>query len=100
VGVLDSDFSNIKKTTCHHTLKCVVFYRRSFLGCSRNNYNLKVVVFVKFLDINIYKCNFYKNSMKRSSRRWKKKRQMRWKWQRKRLKKEKKKRKLHRQRSK
>ena len=30
--------------------------------------------------------------MKRSSRRWKKKGQMRWKWQRKRIKKEKKKR--------
>jgi large subunit ribosomal protein L41e len=30
--------------------------------------------------------------MKRSSRRWKKKRQMRWKWQRKRMKKEKRKR--------
>jgi large subunit ribosomal protein L41e len=28
-------------------------------------------------------------TMKRSSRRWKKKRQMRWKWQRKRMKKEK-----------
>ena len=38
--------------------------------------------------------------MKRSSRRWKKKRQMRWKWQRKRLKKEKRKRKLKRARSK
>ena len=34
--------------------------------------------------------------MKRSSRRWKKKGQMRWKWQRKRLKKEKRKRKLKR----
>jgi len=34
--------------------------------------------------------------MKRSSRRWKKKNQMRWKWQRKRLKKEKRKRKLKR----
>ncbi len=32
--------------------------------------------------------------MKRSSRRWKKKRQMRWKWQRKRMKKEKRKRKV------
>ena len=39
-------------------------------------------------------------SMKRSSRRWKKKRQMRWKWQRKRLRKEKHKRKLRRARSK
>jgi len=38
--------------------------------------------------------------MKRSSRRWKKKGQMRWKWQRKRLRKEKHKRKLKRARSK
>ncbi len=38
--------------------------------------------------------------MKRSSRRWKKKGQMRWKWQRKRLRKEKRKRKLRRERSK
>jgi hypothetical protein len=37
--------------------------------------------------------------MKRSSRRWKKKRQMRWKWQRKRLRKEKHKRKARRARS-
>jgi thiamine pyrophosphate-dependent acetolactate synthase large subunit-like protein len=37
--------------------------------------------------------------MKRSSRRWKKKNQMRWKWQRKRLKKEKHKRKARRARS-
>jgi len=37
--------------------------------------------------------------MKRSSRRWKKKGQMRWKWQRKRLRKEKHKRKLRRARS-
>jgi len=37
--------------------------------------------------------------MKRSSRRWKKKGQMRWKWQRKLLKKEKRKRRLHRERS-
>ncbi len=34
--------------------------------------------------------------MKRSSRRWKKKRQMRWKWQRKRIRKEKRKRKQKR----
>jgi len=40
------------------------------------------------------------STMKRSSRRWKKKRQMRWKWQRKRLKKEKHKRKMRRARSK
>ena len=41
--------------------------------------------------------NFIHNLiMKRSSRRWKKKGQMRWKWQRKRLKKEKRKRKLKR----
>ena len=36
--------------------------------------------------------HFFYCIMKRSSRRWKKKRQMRWKWQRKRMKKEKKKR--------
>jgi len=35
-------------------------------------------------------------AMKRSSRRWKKKRQMRWKWQRKRMKKERRLRKQHR----
>jgi len=35
---------------------------------------------------------FLEYSMKRSSRRWKKKGQMRWKWQRKRMKKEKRKR--------
>ena len=40
------------------------------------------------------------SNMKRSSRRWKKKRQMRWKWQRKGLKKEKRKRKMRRARSK
>lgn|GEM_PF-372859 len=34
----------------------------------------------------------WRNLMKRSSRRWKKKGQMRWKWQRKRIKKEKRKR--------
>jgi len=44
----------------------------------------------------IYKCVRYFYFMKRSSRRWKKKRQMRWKWQRKRIRKEKRKRKLHR----
>lgn len=38
----------------------------------------------------------FTSKMKRSSRRWKKKGQMRWKWQRKRLKKEKRKRKLKR----
>ena len=38
--------------------------------------------------------------MKRSSRRWKKKRQMRWKWQRKKLRKEKHKRKAKRARAK
>jgi len=38
--------------------------------------------------------------MKRSSRRWKKKGQMRWKWQRKRIRKEKARRKAHRARSK
>lgn len=32
---------------------------------------------------------FQSNTMKRSSRRWKKKGQMRWKWQRKRMRKEK-----------
>lgn len=37
-----------------------------------------------------------KNIMKRSSRRWKKKRQMRWKWQRKRMRKEKRRRKANR----
>ena len=35
-------------------------------------------------------------AMKRSSRRWKKKRQMRWKWQRKRIRKEKRRRKANR----
>jgi large subunit ribosomal protein L41e len=49
---------------------------------------------------NPFKQNSHKNSMKRSSRRWKKKGQMRWKWQRKRLRKEKHKRKLKRARSK
>jgi large subunit ribosomal protein L41e len=43
-----------------------------------------------------YKWKFGLVVMKRSSRRWKKKGQMRWKWQRKRLKKEKRKRKLKR----
>ena len=49
---------------------------------------------------NLYKLPLSFINMKRSSRRWKKKRQMRWKWQRKRLRKEKRKRKLHRERSK
>jgi len=44
----------------------------------------------------LYKRTLGNNKMKRSSRRWKKKGQMRWKWQRKRLKKEKRKRKLKR----
>jgi len=44
----------------------------------------------------LYKRRFGIIKMKRSSRRWKKKGQMRWKWQRKRLKKEKRKRKLKR----
>ena len=48
----------------------------------------------------LYKSTFSQNNMKRSSRRWKKKRQMRWKWQRKRLRKEKRKRKQRRARSK
>ncbi len=46
--------------------------------------------------LKLYKENFGLVIMKRSSRRWKKKGQMRWKWQRKRLKKEKRKRKLKR----
>jgi len=46
----------------------------------------------------VYKAILGLNNMKRSSRRWKKKGQMRWKWQRKRLKKEKRKRKLKRSR--
>ncbi len=50
--------------------------------------------------LKLYKPRNIKTPMKRSSRRWKKKRQMRWKWQRKRLKKEKKKRKIHRERTK
>lgn len=41
---------------------------------------------------NLKKGDNFLNNMKRSSRRWKKKRQMRWKWQRKRMKKEKRKR--------
>ncbi len=49
-----------------------------------------------YLFENIYKANFSSCFMKRSSRRWKKKRQMRWKWQRKRLKRVKKKRKQRR----
>jgi large subunit ribosomal protein L41e len=54
-------------------------------------------VFSSTLNILSYH-NIYKRTrnlcsqMKRSSRRWKKKRQMRWKWQRKRMKKEKRKR--------
>jgi large subunit ribosomal protein L41e len=45
---------------------------------------------------NLYKqIQFSIISMKRSSRRWKKKGQMRWKWQRKRMKKEKRKRKAN-----
>ena len=47
----------------------------------------------------VYKYVFSESIMKRSSRRWKKKGQMRWKWQRKRLKKEKRKRRLHRERA-
>ena len=51
---------------------------------------------VKFLR-KLYKAKFKLIiTMKRSSKRWKKKGQMRWKWQRKRLKKEKRKRKLKR----
>ena len=47
--------------------------------------------------LKLYKWNFgLVITMKRSSRRWKKKGQMRWKWQRKRLKKEKRKRKMKR----
>jgi len=52
------------------------------------------IIFEKVFQMqNLYKPN--KNlvfQMKRSSRRWKKKGQMRWKWQRKRMKKEKRKR--------
>jgi len=47
-----------------------------------------------FTTQNIYKqIKNLRIQMKRSSRRWKKKGQMRWKWQRKRMKKEKRKRK-------
>jgi large subunit ribosomal protein L41e len=46
--------------------------------------------------IKLYKAYLGFIRMKRSSKRWKKKGQMRWKWQRKRLKKEKRKRKLKR----
>ncbi len=46
--------------------------------------------------LKLYKVKFGLVVMKRSSRRWKKKGQMRWKWQRKRLKKEKRKRKMKR----
>jgi hypothetical protein len=48
----------------------------------------------------IYKQIFFIPFMKRSSRRWKKKRQMRWKWQRKKLRKAKHLRKVRRDRSK
>jgi len=47
-----------------------------------------------FINKRFIKKEFFNiNKMKRSSRRWKKKGQMRWKWQRKRMKKEKRKRK-------
>jgi len=49
---------------------------------------------------NIYKQILFTKNMKRSSRRWKKKRQMRWKWQRKKLRKSKHLRKVRRERSK
>jgi len=52
------------------------------------------------LKVKVFKLNLPNIIMKRSSKRWKKKRQMRWKWQRKRLRKEKHKRKLRRARSK
>ena len=55
---------------------------------------------IKICRANLYKLIFSPIFMKRSSRRWKKKNQMRWKWQRKRLKKEKHKRKLRRERAK
>jgi len=52
------------------------------------------------LDIKkIYKQLFFIMIMKRSSRRWKKKGQMRWKWQRKRIREEKRRRRLHRERT-
>jgi large subunit ribosomal protein L41e len=51
---------------------------------------------VGFVAGKTYKVGVGLVCMKRSSRRWKKKGQMRWKWQRKRLKKEKRKRKLKR----
>lgn len=44
------------------------------------------------MEVNVTQTNCVKNKLKRSSRRWKKKKQMRWKWQRKRIKKEKRKR--------
>jgi len=52
--------------------------------------------FKVFGRLKLYKVKFRLVVMKRSSRRWKKKGQMRWKWQRKRLKKEKRKRKMKR----
>lgn len=61
---------------------------------------------MKFFNLHESKSEIFIHSscggmqMKRSSRRWKKKRQMRWKWQRKKLKKEKHKRKVKRARSK
>jgi large subunit ribosomal protein L41e len=46
-------------------------------------------IFIAFHNEMLKKGYLFLNDMKRSSRRWKKKRQMRWKWQRKRMKKEK-----------
>jgi len=42
----------IKKTMCHHTLKCVVCDRHLFLGCSEMLiHTLKNVVFANISDI-------------------------------------------------
>jgi len=61
--------------------------------CNKEKAHLKNI-------LKLFKSSLLNFSMKRSSRRWKKKGQMRWKWQRKKLKKEKRKRKARRARAK
>jgi len=70
--------------------------RRISYGVSVCYFSFRFGLTDDFGWVKLYKVKFGLVGMKRSSRRWKKKGQMRWKWQRKRLKKEKRKRKMKR----
>jgi len=85
-------------------LKCKKYFKKKYIKYLIFKKKLVIQTFInKLLNLLLRKI-FIKytknlksiNKMKRSSRRWKKKRQMRWKWQRKILKRVKKKRKQRR----